>query len=111
MHSIRTSLPRCARAAFLLTLLTALTIAPAAGQNWPRLPYECGTLANHYGPFDYTNARHYREKLPIVERAHFNRDVESLRRGQTAVRPGPDLHYVLGTFPNHHRALYSMLNY
>ena len=72
---------------------------------------ECGSLENHYGPFDYTNPTHAAEKLPIVEIAHFNTDVETLRSGQTADMPGWDLHYTLGTFPNHHRALYSMALY
>ena len=72
----------------------------------------CGDLRNGYGPWDYTNLRHFEERLPIVEVAHFNSDVESLKRSMT---PGGDvigdLDYVLRTFPNHHRALYSMLKY
>jgi tetratricopeptide (TPR) repeat protein len=73
---------------------------------------ECGSLKNHYGPWDYTNPVHYKEKLPIVENAHFNSDVENLRRGaRTNSLPGDDLDYTLRAFPNHHRALYSMARY
>jgi Tetratricopeptide repeat len=68
---------------------------------------DCGPLENAYGPFDYVNTAHRREKLPVVERHHFNSDVEFLVKGQT----GPlahDLDYTLRAFPNHHRALRSM---
>jgi tetratricopeptide (TPR) repeat protein len=62
-----------------------------------------------YGPFDYTNPEHFRDKLPIVEAYHFNSDVENLRAGMgTNVYPSVDLMYVLKSFPNHHRALNSM---
>lgn len=76
----------------------------------PQLPYGCGTLENAYGPYDYTNPVHVRERLPIVERYHFTRDVETLRAGASTSRgPGGDLDYTLRAFPNHHRALFSML--
>jgi len=70
----------------------------------------CGTLRNHYGPYDYTNIEDRQVRLPIVEKHHFNADVESLKRGIN----GPvwtDLNYTLRTFPNHHRALYAMAMY
>jgi len=62
-----------------------------------------------YGPFDYTNPTHYREKLPVVEKYHFNKDVETLKNGMDGKSVGDDLSYVLRTFPNHHRALNSMM--
>ena len=61
-----------------------------------------------YGPFDYTNPKHFREELPIVEEYHFNSDVEHLRAGMTSVYEVTDLMSVLKVFPNHHRALKSM---
>ncbi len=62
-----------------------------------------------YGPFDYTNPKHFREKLPIVEDYHFNADVENLRAGMgNNVYPSVELMYVLRSFPNHHRALNAM---
>ncbi len=64
--------------------------------------------AHAYGPFDYTNPDHYREKLPIVEGYHFNSDVENLRAGMTSAYVVTDITYVLKVFPNHHRALNSM---
>ena len=67
----------------------------------------CGPLeTGGYGPYDYTNPIHFREKLPIVEGAHFDAGVESLR-GHLKKNAGTldgDLDYTLRAFPNHHRA-------
>jgi Tfp pilus assembly protein PilF len=71
---------------------------------------DCGTLTNAYGPFDYRDAQNRAEKIPIVERHHFNSDVESLRRGQTGHIMG-DLDYTLRAVPNHPRALASVARY
>jgi len=68
----------------------------------------CGSLTNGYGPYDY---RTDKSKLGIVERYHFTPAVETLIRGSTNVLPGPDLDYTLRAFPNHHRALMSMMRY
>jgi uncharacterized protein (TIGR02996 family) len=62
----------------------------------------CGALEFHYGPFDY---RTHQAKLPIVEGAHFTASVANLQRGRTAVAIGGDLSYTLQAFPNHPRAL------
>ena len=69
----------------------------------------CGSLENHYGPYDF---RTDKPMLPIVERAHFTPAVEALIRGTTSsLGPGDDLNYTLTAFPNHHRALVSVMNY
>jgi hypothetical protein len=61
-----------------------------------------------YGPFDYTNAEHVQRKLPVVEKHHFNADVESLQKTMAGGTIGGHLWYVIRVFPNHHRALNSM---
>jgi tetratricopeptide (TPR) repeat protein len=71
-----------------------------------QLDSRCGELANGYGPFDYRTDKH---RLGVVERHHFTRNVEMLKRGNTSAWPGADLDYTLRAFPNHHRALMSML--
>ncbi|MEM6638474.1 MAG: tetratricopeptide repeat protein [Pseudomonadota bacterium] len=73
---------------------------------------DCGSLANAYGPFDYTNPDHFRNKLPIVEYEHFDAGVESLQ-GHARHRDwlALDIDYTLRAFPNHHRALYAMSRY
>jgi tetratricopeptide (TPR) repeat protein len=60
-----------------------------------------------YGPYDYTNPEHVRDKLPIVEQYHFNADVENLTGTMGDATVGANLWYVIRTFPNHHRALNS----
>jgi hypothetical protein len=69
----------------------------------------CGSLQNHYGPYDF---RTDKQKLPIVDGAHFTPAVEALIRGSSSSSgPGADLNYTLAAFPNHHRALISVMNY
>ncbi|MEO0974137.1 MAG: tetratricopeptide repeat protein [Pseudomonadota bacterium] len=85
--------------------------AVATGALAQPLPPVCGQLENAYGPFDYTNPVHVREKLNRVERFHFDRNTELLIRGRTGTDPIGDLDYTLRAFPNHHRALMSTLNY
>lgn len=70
---------------------------------------DCGSLKNHYGPFDYRTAS--AETRDVVERVHFTPVVEQLRGGQNWINPSQDLSYTLGVFPNHHRALMSLIRY
>ncbi|MBV1914286.1 MAG: hypothetical protein KUG72_02815 [Pseudomonadales bacterium] len=74
-----------------------------------QLPAECGSLANHYGPFNYANPQHKLQKLAVVENAHFTRNVEQLISGKSGTIEG-DLDYTLRAFPNHHRALAAFSN-
>lgn len=69
--------------------------------------HACGSLDNGYGPYDYR--RTTPEQRAIVERYHFTRDVETLRRGESTTRIGGDLSYTLRAFPNHSRALLAMM--
>lgn len=66
--------------------------------------------AGNYGPYDYTNPAHQKYRPP-VESHHFTREVETLISGRGSPTPGGDLQYTLRKFPNHHRALYSMIRY
>lgn len=91
---------RLLRAGTASSLLLALASASQA-----QAP-ACGTLENHYGPFDY---RTQRDKLEIVERYHFTPSVESLRAGASTTRLGGDISYLLATSPNHHRGLLAMM--
>jgi len=80
----------------------------------------CGPLANAFGPFDYRPDRDpptagtgdHTHKLGLVEGAHFTKEVELLIRGHRSGNdPGGDLDYTLRAFPNHHRALISVMRY
>jgi tetratricopeptide (TPR) repeat protein len=65
----------------------------------------CGPLrGNHYGPYDY---RTDKEKLPVVDNAHFTAEVEQGKSGSSSYL-GDDLNYTLTAFPNHHRALVAL---
>lgn len=85
-----------------MALLTASSLAQA--QVGPEL---CGPLANAFGPYDY---RTDKSQLPIVESAHFTASVEMLIKGNAGYLGG-DLDYTLRAFPNHHRALISLMRY
>jgi hypothetical protein len=61
-----------------------------------------------YGPFDY---RIHKDRLPLVEGAHFTPEVENLIRGKSTIHPMPDVNYTLNRFPNHHRALYAAVRF
>ncbi|MBB5018319.1 hypothetical protein HNQ59_001607 [Chitinivorax tropicus] len=61
-----------------------------------------------FGPFDYTDPVH-RAKSPLVENAHFTPQVEALTRGQTGQAVMPDIQYTLTKYPNHPRALQSLI--
>lgn len=67
-----------------------------------------GGNAGGFGPYDY---RFHKDKLPIVERHHFNSNVEQLIKGQTQSDPLGDIAYTLLRFPNHARALSAMVRY
>jgi len=71
-----------------------------------------GTL-HGVGPFDYTDEKLRKDptKLAIVEGRHFTSDVENLIKGETSTTPEGDLNYTLTSWPNHHRALISIINY
>ena len=65
----------------------------------------CGSLENHYGPFDYRTANPQQKNL--VENAHFTLGVESLTQTKSSYF-ADDIGYTLRVFPNHHRALISI---
>lgn len=88
------------RTGLLLVCIVVLWGVPARAQT-PDDPNRCGPIANHYGPFDY---RTQRDKLKIVEGAHFVPEVEALIRGHRG-HLAQDISYTLHTSPNHHRAL------
>jgi hypothetical protein len=68
------------------------------------LPGQCGSLTNHYGPFDY---RVDKGRLPIVEQYHFTPEVENLSPSEK--NPAGQLAYTLKAFPNHYRALMTLI--
>lgn len=84
--------------------------APYVGSALNGIP--CGGDPKGYGPFDYSKRHEIRAyDLEIVEGAHFTPEVENLIKGKTSGTPWGDLDYTLKAWPNHHRALLSIIRY
>lgn len=105
MHPLRRTDHRRPPAAVLaVLLLSGLGVAPVAPAD------TCGSLANAYGPFDYTDPRNRQPGLGggsdsaigIVERAHYSMHLDL--GGHLPMLLG-DLDYTLRAIPNHHGAL------
>jgi hypothetical protein len=101
------------RTRFILSafgILVAWAGASVAQAAAPMSPEACGNpFVNHFGPWDYREAP--RDHLNNVESNHFTPGVESLTRAKTTDQDkmGGDIAYTLHVFPNHHRALITMM--
>lgn len=60
----------------------------------------CGEIHTGFGPFDYSNPEHRKNRLPSVERHHFSKQVDQLIEGITGPL-GVDISFTLRAFPNH----------
>jgi tetratricopeptide (TPR) repeat protein len=87
-------------------LVLALVAGPALALD--EVAPGCGALENSYGPFDYRDSSK-KANLLLVEKFHFTPDVESLTKADKHELAG-NIDYTLRAFPNHHRALMSLLN-
>jgi tetratricopeptide (TPR) repeat protein len=83
--------------------------APRVGNTFWGVP--CSNLGRgtEYGPYDYTQRASYMGNLKLVEEYHFGPQVERLLAGQNNVDPIGDIDYTLRAWPNHHRALNSVI--
>lgn len=86
----------------------AILLCTAVGASAQATTMACGSLRNSFGPLDYRTERG--ESLRLVEGAHFPPMVESLVRGHRGYLGG-DIDYTLRAYPNHHRALVSVMRY
>lgn len=110
MNATESGVPVAARISPIVSALCiamAAALAPAAASA-QQSGEECGSLRNHYGPFDYRKDRGV--TLNIVEKVHFDAGVESLTKPMTTTvrEMAGDVGYTLRAFPNHHRALLTM---
>ena len=91
----------------VLVLAAVLWAAPTRAQTGEQA---CGNpFTSWFGPWDYRVAP--KGALNNVETNHFTPQVEQMIRGVTTgvSDMGKDVAYVLGVFPNHHRALLTMM--
>lgn len=94
--------------ALAVVSMAAAGVGPARAQTATVEMNPCGPVATpyQYGPFDY---RFQKDRLNIVEVRHFTPGVEALTRGSTSRDFGDDLNYTLLVFPNHARALLTVI--
>lgn len=93
----------CAGFTLLMGLIAALPNAALADMDWGCTPGEPPAS----GPYDYRSPPP--DILIVVEKFHFIPQMEALVRGATSTTVGPDLAYVFRYFPNHHRALATLV--
>ncbi len=86
---------------FLLTVVLSGSSATSQAAS-----SSCGPLENPYGPYDYVTQK---DHLRVVEQHHFTPQVEALVTGSSSVHVGEDIDYTLRAYPNHHRALMSVV--
>jgi hypothetical protein len=86
--------------------------APWVGETLSGAP--CRGESENFGPFDYLQRYTLPAELGIVEKHHFGPQVEQLiggmRTGEAQSVPA-DINYTLKAWPNHHRALNSIIQY
>ncbi len=121
MHCSLTVAKLLRRGAFSKSRTTffVLNVALLTGAALAQPVSGCGNLENAFGPFDYrpdkyiyeTTYGSHRARVRIVESAHFTIETEMLvsRKTGLVVSPGADLSYTLRAFPNHHRALMTLI--
>ncbi len=98
-----------------ITLLCQLTPLALATGN------PCGNVFEvSIGPWDYADPKHHAKgsagsgfdsRVHLVESRHFTEKVANLISGESGTEIMPDLHYTLGKFPNHYRALWSLIRF
>jgi tetratricopeptide (TPR) repeat protein len=98
-----------ARGSILFALMLAGLSGTAASQNLTADEVECGTFiqSGRLKPEDYRKAS---PRLKVVEDFHYGPNVEALVRPmQKGMTFGSDLDYTLWGYPNHHRALVTLV--
>jgi len=86
--------------------------APWVGESLKGIP--CRGESENFGPFDYLQRHSRMSELRIVEKHHFGPQVEQLIGGMRTGDPKSvpsEIHYTLKAWPNHHRALNSIIQY
>ncbi|MGD2081966.1 MAG: tetratricopeptide repeat protein [Chromatiales bacterium] len=93
--------------ASLLTWQGALAEKPDGWVGKKFSGHPCKGRPQGYGPFDYTTP-HGREHLAVVERTHFTKGIRTLRstHGASFI---DNIDYTLRAFPNHHKALQTLI--
>jgi len=83
--------------------------SPVSAQE--RAAVDCGAWSSDRGPFDYNNPAQRQNEIALVEKYHWDVNVEELKRGKSSVYVLEDLDFILRYVPNHHRALNAVARY
>ncbi|MEZ5571766.1 MAG: tetratricopeptide repeat protein [Halioglobus sp.] len=102
----------------ILVLLGCISVSTQAWDADKRAPWvgkmlsgaKCDGGQVPFGPYDYLQRDRFPAQLEVVEEVHFTSNIEQLRSGNTTSAMG-DVHYTLQTWPNHHRALNTALQF
>jgi tetratricopeptide (TPR) repeat protein len=97
---------------FIFLLVQICTIAHAASAPWVGSTLNeapCNGGGQGYGPFDYRHRRSLKNELNLVESAHFTPEIENLVKGTVAGSIEGNLNYTLRAWPNHPKALLSLI--
>lgn len=95
----------------LLAFVSETGMTQSATAPWVGVTFDGGTCSGKqqgYGPYDYLARRVYAENLKLVEDYHFTPDIEQLAR-KNSDSLAKNIDYTLRAWPNHHRALRSMM--
>lgn len=108
---------------FFILILSCFIATPVFAKSAPWVGVDlnglnCEGRGQGFGPFDYTSLADKnttpggdsKNALTLVEIAHFTPEVEGLIRGHNGTVQS-DLDYTLRAWPNHHRALLSVIRY
>lgn len=98
------------RTACLRWLLLGALVVVTGSARAQTGPEACGNpFVNHYGPFDFRLTTP--QQRAIVENVHFTPGIESMTRPGTTMfhEMAGDVAYTLEVYPNHHRALVTMM--
>ncbi len=99
---------------FASTLPISAADTPERTLGWPGISLDGNSCSGQFPAttaFDYTNSEHRAKRLRNIEIRHFTPEVEQLVAGKSTTNIGADIFFTLRYFPNHHRALYSMMRY
>lgn len=103
---------------FLILLSSTTWSSPVGHAPWVGTTLagvNCSGDRENFGPYDYLLRAQLSGKLGIVEKYHFGPQVERLISGMTGNRSpksiGGELYYTLKAWPNHHRALNSVIRF
>jgi tetratricopeptide (TPR) repeat protein len=97
----------------VLALCSISTAIHAANALWVGTTLDgkkCTGSEVPFGPYDYLQRAQFPGELGVVEDNHFTAEVEQLIDREWAFAIA-DIHYTIGAWPNHHRALQSALTY